>query len=118
MVVRNYIESELNEKSSHSGKGLARSIKLFNKEDFSSGLNFLYYMELDPGVSIGEHTHQDDEEEMYVILEGYGTMNINGEFREVKQGDVILNRPGWSHGLENTSSQILKILAFEVSKDL
>jgi oxalate decarboxylase/phosphoglucose isomerase-like protein (cupin superfamily) len=34
----------------------------------------------------------------------------------VKTGDVIVNKPGWSHGLENTSDQPLEILVFEVAK--
>ena len=115
-MIRNFYDAKLEVKSSHNGEGLARSVKLFNEGDFETGLNFLYYMELDPGVSIGDHTHQKNEEEIYVILEGSGTMNIQGEASQVKAGDVVLNRLGWSHGLKNTGEIILKILAFEVKK--
>lgn len=113
-MIRNFYDAKLQVKSSHNGEGLARSVKLFKEDDFETGLNFLYYMELDPGVSIGDHTHQENEEEMYVILEGGGTMTIQGKPSEVKAGDVVLNRLGWSHGLKNTGETILKILAFEV----
>jgi quercetin dioxygenase-like cupin family protein len=41
-------------------------------------------------------------------------MTVNNEARQVKTGDVILNKPGWSHGLENTSDHVLKLLVFEV----
>ena len=57
--------------------------------------------------------HQNSEE-IYVILEGKGIMSINGEEHEVAAGDIILNKPYWSHGLENNSDTDLKILVFEV----
>jgi quercetin dioxygenase-like cupin family protein len=41
-------------------------------------------------------------------------MTVNEETREVIAGDVILNKPGWSHGLANHSDQVLKMLVFEV----
>jgi hypothetical protein len=34
--------------------------------------------------------------------------------RPISAGDVILNKPFWSHGLENNSTEVLKILVFEV----
>ena len=41
-------------------------------------------------------------------------MTANDESRAVKPGDVILNKPGWQHGLENSSDEPLKVLVFEV----
>lgn len=41
-------------------------------------------------------------------------MTVNGQAREISAGDVILNKPHWSHGLENNSDTDLKILVFEV----
>ena len=42
-------------------------------------------------------------------------LTVNGETSEVTAGDVIVNKPGWSHGLENNSDSPLKILVFEVA---
>ena len=70
---------------------------------------------MDPGTSIGYHQHGENEE-LYVILEGSGTMTVNGETSKVQAGDVIVNKPGWSHGLENTSETTIKLLVFEVAK--
>ena len=39
-----------------------------------------------------------------------------GKGRGKKTGDVILNKPGWQHGLENTSEELLKLLVFEVDQ--
>lgn len=43
-------------------------------------------------------------------------MTVNGQSREVAAGDVILNKPHWQHGLENSSEADLKILVFEVKQ--
>jgi len=43
-------------------------------------------------------------------------MTVNGQVSAVKPGDVVVNKPGWSHGLENNSDTIMKILVFEVDK--
>ncbi len=113
MIVRNYLDAPLKTASSHKGQGEVRSVKLFSEEDYNSKLRFFYYMELPPGTSIGYHTHKDTNEEVYVIVEGQGLMTVNGEEREVKPGDVILNKPGWSHGLENRSGAVVKLLVYE-----
>jgi quercetin dioxygenase-like cupin family protein len=112
MIIRNYLDAPLRTASSHSGQGEVRSVKLYSNEDFDTGLKFFYYMELPPGTSIGYHTHKDNEE-VYVVLEGNGIMTVNGEARAVKPGDVLLNKPGWSHGLANDSESVVKLLVYE-----
>jgi len=115
MIVRNLFEAEAQVKSSHGGKGLVKDVRVFDQQDFETALRFVIYNELEPGSSIGIHQHGQDEE-VYVILDGDGLMTVNDETRAVKTGDVIVNKPGWSHGLENTSDQPLAILVFEVTK--
>lgn len=113
MIIRNFLEAPLRTASSHQGVGQVRSVKLFGEEDYESKLRFFYYMELPPGTSIGYHTHKNTNEEVYVIIEGEGVMSVNGEERGVKPGDVVLNKPGWSHGLENRSEGVVKVLVYE-----
>jgi mannose-6-phosphate isomerase-like protein (cupin superfamily) len=115
MLTRNYLAAEHKLETSHSGKGQVKSIKLFDHTDFDTPLRFLYHIEMDPGTSIGYHQHGENEE-LYMVLEGNGTMTVNSEAREVQAGDVIVNKPGWSHGLENTSEKAIKLLVFEVAK--
>jgi ADP-ribose pyrophosphatase len=62
-------------------------------------LRFIDFSVLAPGADIGCHTHTDDNEELYVIVEGRGLMSLDGEEFEVQPGDVILNRAGGSHGV-------------------
>ncbi|WP_197035413.1 Gfo/Idh/MocA family oxidoreductase [Paenibacillus sp. UNC451MF] len=117
MIVRNYLEAEFGEPGvSHHGKGLTYGKRLFSKDDFDTPIMFLGYSEIPPGASIGYHGHREDEE-VYIILEGTGIMTVNGEQRQVKAGDIILNKPWWKHGLENNSDQPLRSIIFEVMKN-
>jgi mannose-6-phosphate isomerase-like protein (cupin superfamily) len=77
-------------------------------------LRFIDLSVLAPGADIGHHTHTDDNEELYVVIEGRGLMSLDGEEFEVQPGDVILNRPGGSHGLRNTGHSELRIVVIEV----
>lgn len=116
MIVRNYYDMEFGPPSvSHHGKGMTRGKRLYSREDFDTPIMFLGYGEIPPGASIGYHGHREDEE-VYIILEGTGLMTVNGQTRQVKAGDVILNKPWWKHGLENNSDQPLRTLIFEVLK--
>jgi mannose-6-phosphate isomerase-like protein (cupin superfamily) len=51
---------------------------------------------------------------MYFILEGNAIMTVNDEEREVKPGDLILNRAGWRHGIRNEGVVDVKMLVVEV----
>ena len=51
---------------------------------------------LDPGRSTERHYHAETEE-LYVLLEGTGEMEVDGERREVGPGDAILLSPGAWH---------------------
>lgn len=113
MMIRNFFSAASALQVAHAGKGKIKNTQLYNDNDFSTNMRFVIYSELKPGTSIGYHTHQNNEE-IYVILDGKGIMSINGEEHEVVAGDVILNKPYWSHGLENNSDTDLKILVFEV----
>jgi quercetin dioxygenase-like cupin family protein len=115
MIVRSFFEAEGELKPSHEGTGLVKQVDLFAHEDFDTNLSFIIYCEIEPGRSIGYHQHGENEE-VYAILDGAGLMRVNGQVQEVKAGDVILNKPGWSHGLENNSSEPLKVFVFEVVK--
>ncbi|MDX2176635.1 MAG: cupin domain-containing protein [Candidatus Sumerlaeia bacterium] len=113
MIVRNFLDHPVVEGPAHGGAGSMRSAFLYGAEDFATALRFVIHTEIPPGASIGYHTHGNNEE-VYVILEGGGVMTVNGEARRVRAGDVLLNKPGWSHGLANDTDAPLRILVFEV----
>ena len=98
----------------HGGEGLIGFRRIAQPTSLRGQCNFIDVAELPPGVSIGRHTHADDEEEFYLVLSGAGHMWRDGEDFPVKTGDLIRNRPGGSHSLVNTGERPLRIFVFEV----
>jgi mannose-6-phosphate isomerase-like protein (cupin superfamily) len=79
-------------------------------------LRFIDLSRLPPGADIGRHTHEIDNEELYVVISGKGLMTLDGQEFEVGPGDVVLNRPGGTHGLRNLGDEELRIVVIEVSQ--
>ena len=67
-------------------------------------------LELEPGASIGFHTH-DNEEEMFVVLSGRALVDDNGTEVEVAAGDTILTGNGAGHAVKSLGPDTLKMLA-------
>ena len=70
-------------------------------------------VELEPGKRAWPYHLHYAEEEMFVILEGEGTLRYDGERHPLKQGDVIFTPtgPGTAHQIINTSDAPLRYLA-------
>ena len=63
-------------------------------------LKFLHLDVVEPNATIGEHRHTDGEE-IYYVLEGRGTMVLDGERHEIGPGDLAVTSAGHSHALIN-----------------
>jgi len=71
-----------------------------------------------PGkVTCPYHFHYA-QEEMFIILEGEGTLRVAGEHVPVHAGDVIAIPPGpeYPHQIINTSSALLKYLSISTQE--
>lgn len=94
----------------HGGMGSVVCTEyLEENESTAPGITLVHDDILPPGVSIGEHLHSDDEE-VYVILEGTGSMTVDGVRQVVTAGDVCVTRAGHSHSLINSGQQPLRLL--------
>ena len=92
----------------HDGGGTTTAYPFFSKaKDFKLAFR---KRTLHPGSSIGYHLQKEDE--VYYILSGNGTMQMNGKTFPVKGGDAILTRPGSSHGLQATTDSVTLIIAY------
>lgn len=72
-----------------------------------------------PGkITCPYHSHYN-QEEMFVILEGEGTLRVAGEMISVRAGDVIDIPPGpeYPHQLINTSNAPMKYLSISTQED-
>lgn len=94
----------------HDGGGQSTGYNFFDKAP-----NFKYVFRkrvLHPGAAIGYHLQKEDE--IYYVLSGTGTMQMNGKEFPVKAGDGILTRPGSSHGLKQTGKDdLVLIISYE-----
>ena len=67
-------------------------------------------IELDPGSCIGSHLHGENEE-IYWILSGEGVYNEDGTEVPAGPGDMFLALQGHTHGLKNTGTGPLVMIA-------
>lgn len=68
---------------------------------------------IEPGSTIGEHTHIDSEE-VYFLISGIGVMIMDGKQSPFLPGDVSLVKVGHSHGLMNTGNDVMRLIVFAV----
>jgi len=93
------------------GTGKIKFQHYFKKEDFTSKVRLCSCATIPPGASIGNHTHED-EDEVYVILKGSGILSDGKEEYTVEPGDAVLTKSGGSHLIRNNGSEELKFIAF------
>ncbi|HCE45233.1 MAG TPA: hypothetical protein DET40_16965 [Lentisphaeria bacterium] len=98
----------------HDGKGILLCTEMLAEyQRKEPGIKFYHDNILQSGDSIGEHLHKNDEE-MYIIVDGAGTMRIDGKDESVGPGDICLTRRGHSHSLVNTGSSPMRFLVIGV----
>ena len=95
------------------GKGVCFWKQLINGMHLGGHLHCVEYVVVPPGASIGRHTHERTEE-IYYILSGRASMDIDDTSREVVAGELITTPLGASHALANASEQFLTIFVLEV----
>lgn len=81
----------------------------FTDSDFVGRWGFVEYVTVPVRSAIPVHPHEQDEE-LYFIFQGRGTLTLDGQQVKVGAGDLIACRKGSSHGLQNTSSEEIKLL--------
>lgn len=72
-------------------------------EELSPNANMMATVTLEPGSSVGIHTHEG-EAEIYRIQSGTGVYDDNGAKKDVGPGFVTVCRHGEQHGLKNTGN--------------
>ena len=64
---------------------------------------------LEPAQATERHYHRASEE-IYFVVKGSGSLEVDGETRIVRPGEAVLIPPGAWHTLENTGTSELRIL--------
>jgi mannose-6-phosphate isomerase-like protein (cupin superfamily) len=105
-ILQNDIEVAKEEPGTHNGGGKTIGFNFFS--DAKNLKTAFRKRILKPGSSIGYHLQKEDE--IYYVLSGNGTMQMNGKTFAVKPGDAILTRPGSSHGIAPNADNDLTIM--------
>ena len=93
------------------GNGTVWMEKLLTGQEEMMGKGRAYVRHtLNPGVSIGIHTHEGEMETM-VIVRGKAVHTINGQKQYLEEGDIIAAQPGDSHGIAQTGDEPLVLIA-------
>ena len=71
-----------------------------------------------PGKQSCPYHFHHAQEEMFIVLEGEGTLRVAGEMLPIKAGDVIFIPPGpeYPHHILNTSAAELKYLSISTQE--
>jgi len=86
------------------GTGITTFYPCFSAtEPDNTGIRFVGKVSLEPGASIGEHPHGQDDE-VYIVVNGNGVYSENGVDFDIEEGAVLLLRRGNSHGMRNTGT--------------
>ena len=115
-LIANLHEAEL--KSYGQGDGFGASLAVLGKQLGAEKLGCTLVV-LAPGKRAWPYHLHYAEEEMFVIIEGSGSLRYDGESHPLRQGDVIFTPtgPGTAHQIVNTSDGELRYLAFSSNAD-
>ena len=84
----------------HGSPGATGWKAFYTRRFLKSRTEAIEWAKLPPGAISGEHLHTRTEE-IYLILEGNGSLALNGELHAVNPGSLVLTPPGNTHGLRN-----------------
>ncbi len=93
------------------GIGETEIRSILNDENELNGHGRLFaHMILEPGRSIGDHTHENDFE-AYYILSGSGEYDDNGTKVVIGPGDTAVCAKGEHHSLFNNTDKPIELIA-------
>lgn len=100
----------------HEGIGDLLCRTILREGDSGVGIRFVHDDVLEPGASIGEHEHTDDEE-LYLVVSGHGTMIMDGVPTPIGPGDASLVKRGHTHGLINGPDEPMRLIVVCVAPE-
>jgi len=97
----------------HDGNGYLDCFSVLTGRDSEHGITFMHDDILDPGATIGEHPHTDCEEICFVV-DGHGSLLLDGRAHPVGPGDVSLVSSGHCHGIVNSIDGPMRLIVIGV----
>lgn len=85
------------------GDGQAVVTNLLEAGEYQGKSRMIATITLEPGCSIGEHVHEN-EEEIFYIIQGTATYNDNGKQALLHPGDACICLGGQKHSIANRTT--------------
>jgi mannose-6-phosphate isomerase-like protein (cupin superfamily) len=98
----------------HGGEAFIHVCRAFSRAASARGVDFIDFVVVPPGATIGRHRHGDNEE-WYVILSGECEMLFGGERVAVGPWDTLVNPPHGEHALSNPGPHEVTLVVFQLS---
>jgi mannose-6-phosphate isomerase-like protein (cupin superfamily) len=100
--------------SMNGGKGTVLYRRTLGPTVFYTNWAYVDYYLVPPGASIGPHVHSGVEE-VYLVINGEGTTQVNDESAPLKKGDAVPIRVKDVHSFVNTGSTDLEFVVYGVA---
>jgi mannose-6-phosphate isomerase-like protein (cupin superfamily) len=98
----------------NGGKGTVLYRRALGPSMFYTNWAYVDYYVAPPGASIGRHLH-NGVEEVYFVMSGEGTTQVNDETAPLRKGDAVPVRAKEVHAFENTGSADLELLVYGIA---
>ena len=92
------------------GDGRIEMLHIFKQEELKGKVRLFARLKLEKNCSIGYHKHENEEEVFYVV-EGRGTVTEDGREYNVESGDAVLTAGGSEHSIKNSFDAPLVLVA-------
>ncbi len=93
------------------GNGTVKFERVWDRDtELKSKCRLFSKLILEPGVSIGWHIHEN-EEEIFLILQGKARVSDNGKEEILEAGDTIITQSGEGHSVACEGDETLVLLA-------
>jgi len=115
VIIYHFPEIEKKVRSSHGDTTLYQTIwasEVKRPESVKAFRDFVR-MTIEPGGTNRIHDH-DNVEQIYIFLQGGGTMHVGDDKEEVKAGDAVFIPAKTEHGFFNTGNKTAVILLLGV----
>ena len=93
----------------HGGEGTVQYRRVFQPEVFYTNWSYVDHLVIPPGASAGKKRHRSVEE-FYYVLDGAGTVTINGESAVIKKDDGVRVALGDIHSFANGGASDLELI--------